>query len=98
MYNGFLNSLKGVADYAGILYREIALDRRGNNGRGDKVFHWESAERQRAEREIQQNNNKLSVSRSDKDGFSDVRYSLSESEKAMNQLTNERDRFNILLE
>ena len=28
------------------------------------------------------NNNKFSVSRSDKDGFSDVRYSLSESEKA----------------
>ena len=82
VYNGFLNSLKGVADYAGILYREIALDRRGNNGRGDKVFHWESAERQRAERERQQNNNKFSVSRSDKDGFSNVRYSLSESEKA----------------
>lgn len=46
VYNGFLNSLKGVADYAGILYREIDLDRRRNNGRGDKVFHWESAERQ----------------------------------------------------
>ena len=82
VYNGFLNSLKGVADYAGILYREIAFDRRRNNGRGDKVFHWESAERQRAERKRQQNNNKFSVSRSDKDGFSDVRYFFSESEKA----------------
>ena len=44
---------------------------------------YQTAERQRAERERQQNNDRdFSVSRSDKDGFSSVRYSLSESEKA----------------
>ena len=83
LYNKMVHDLKEATDYAGIIYREIALDRRGNNGQGNRVHDWRTAERQRAERERQQNNDRdFSVSRSDKDGFSNVRYSLSESEKA----------------
>ena len=89
-YDKMLSCLKEAVDYAGVIYREVALDRRGNHGHGDRlhdwvsaerdrVHDWVSAERQRAERESRNRNSKITGSRSDKDGFSNA-WKLSASE------------------
>ena len=89
-YDKMLSCLKEAVDYAGVIYREVALDRRGNHGHGDRlhdwvsaerdrVHDWVSAERQRAERESRNRNSKITGSRSTKDGFSNAR-KLSASE------------------
>ena len=51
VYNQMISELEGVLDYGGVLYREIALDRRRNKGVGGAVVSWQSAEVQRAKRE-----------------------------------------------
>lgn len=45
-----ISDMKEVVDYAGVLYREIAIDRQTNNGRRNRVRDFYSAERQRASR------------------------------------------------
>ncbi|MBQ7498241.1 MAG: hypothetical protein IJU00_10505 [Selenomonas sp.] len=54
IYNKMVADMKEVVDYAGVLYREIAIDRQRNNGRSVRVMSWADAERQRAERNEQE--------------------------------------------
>ena len=45
IFSKMISDMKEVVDYAGVLYREIAIDRRTNNGRRNRVRDFHSAER-----------------------------------------------------
>ncbi|MCI7540600.1 MAG: zeta toxin family protein [Veillonellaceae bacterium] len=77
LYESFQRTAKELKDYAGILFREISLNRRDHGGELAGMASWRDAENQRDTREAQAKNGAVnhgqhySVSRSDsQDGFS----------------------------
>ena len=76
-YDLFASQIKEVVDYAGVLYREIVIDREraSRNPEGGIQLHsWRDAERQRAEREAGTQKNRIRpTSRSEESGFSIAR-------------------------
>ena len=76
-YDLFTSQIKEVVDYAGVLYREIVIDRERasrNPERGVQLHSWRDAERQRSEREAgTQKNSIRPTSRSEESGFSIAR-------------------------
>lgn len=50
-YKLFQNVVKEMADYAGVLFREIALNYRANRGQSISLVDWRAAEAQQSERE-----------------------------------------------
>ena len=49
-YQKMIDELQEVLNYGRVLYNEIALDRRRNQGMGGTILSWQSAEAQRAKR------------------------------------------------
>lgn len=77
LYESFQRTAKELKDYAGILFREISLNRRDHGGELAGMASWRDAENQRDTREAQAKNGAVnhgqhySISRSDsQDGFS----------------------------
>ena len=66
-------TIEEAIDYAGVIYRELALDARATNGHAPRIRSWRDVERARAQRETRpERENQIKESRSEiQDGFSD---------------------------
>ena len=67
-------TIEEAIDYAGVIYRELALDARATNGHAPRIRSWRDVERARAQRETEpERENQIKGSRSEiQDGFSDA--------------------------